>query len=198
MSTDSNFLSKMFKCFGGSKKEFKNEIMEAPNELPIAYIDVENIGVIEAELYPHIAPNTVNNFIYLANNNFYDNLTFHRIVKNFVIQGGCPEGSGMGGPGYSIEGEFNKNNFRNDLKHTEGVLSMARSQSKNSGGSQFFIITKSAPHLNGKYAGFGKVINGMDLVYKIEDLGSKGTLFVIKSIKIDTKGETYNEPIKYK
>ncbi|WP_052011354.1 peptidylprolyl isomerase [Paraclostridium bifermentans] len=173
-------------------------MIEAPDELPIAYIDVENIGVIEAELYPHIAPNTVNNFISLANNNFYDNLTFHRIVKNFVIQGGCPEGSGMGGPGYSIEGEFNKNNFRNDLKHTEGVLSMARSQSKNSGGSQFFIITKSAPHLNGKYAGFGKVINGMDLVYKIEDLGSKGTLFVIKSIKIDTKGETYNEPIKYK
>lgn len=91
MSTDSNFFSKMFRYFGGSKKEFKNAIMEAPNELPIAYIDVENIGVIEAELYPHIAPNTVNNFIYLANNNFYDNLTFHRIVKNFVIQGGCPE-----------------------------------------------------------------------------------------------------------
>lgn len=198
MSTDNNFFSKIIKCFSESKKEFKNEIMEAPDELPVAYIDVENIGVIEAELYPHIAPNTVNNFISLANNNFYDNLTFHRIVKNFVIQGGCPEGSGMGGPGYSIEGEFNKNNFRNDLKHTEGVLSMARSQSKNSGGSQFFIITKSAPHLNGKYAGFGKVINGMDLVYKIEDLGSKGTLFVIKSIKIDTKGETYNEPIKYK
>lgn len=198
MSTDNNFFSKIIKCFGGSKKEFKNEMIKAPDELPIAYIDVENIGVIEAELYPHIAPNTVNNFIFLANNNFYDNLTFHRIVKNFVIQGGCPEGSGIGGPGYSIEGEFNKNNFRNDLKHTEGVLSMARSQSKNSGGSQFFIITKSAPHLNGKYAGFGKVINGMDLVHKIEDLGTKGTLFVIKSIRVDTKGATYNEPIKYK
>lgn len=198
MSTDNNFFSKIFRCFSKDKKEFKNEIIEAPDELPIAYIDVENIGIIEAELYPHIAPNTVNNFISLANNNFYDNLTFHRIVKNFVIQGGCPEGSGMGGPGYSIEGEFNKNNFRNDLKHTEGVLSMARSQSKNSGGSQFFIVTKSAPHLNGKYAGFGKVINGMDLVHKIEDLGSKGTLFVIKSIKIDTKGKVYNEPVKYK
>ncbi|WP_334291151.1 peptidylprolyl isomerase [Paraclostridium sordellii] len=166
--------------------------------LPIAYISVEDVGVIEAELYPNIAPNTVNNFISLANDNFYNGLIFHRIVKNFVIQGGCPEGSGMGGPGYTIEGEFNKNKFKNNLKHTEGILSMARSQSKNSAGSQFFIVTKSAPHLNGKYAGFGKVISGLDLVHKIEDLGSKGKTFVISSIKVDTKGVDYDAPVKYK
>ncbi|WP_334291015.1 peptidylprolyl isomerase [Paraclostridium sordellii] len=166
--------------------------------LPIAYISVEDVGVIEAELYPNIAPNTVNNFISLANDNFYNELIFHRIVKNFVIQGGCPEGSGMGGPGYTIEGEFNKNKFKNNLKHTEGILSMARSQSKNSAGSQFFIVTKAAPHLNGKYASFGKVINGLDLVNKIEDLGSKGKTFVISSIKVDTKGVNYDAPVKYK
>lgn len=196
MSNQNNFLYKVFNFFRKSKKELSNDIRVSPTELPIAYIDVENIGVIEAELYPHVAPNTVNNFIYLANSKFYDNLTFHRVVKNFVIQGGCPEGSGIGGPGYSIEGEFNKNNFRNDLKHTEGVLSMARSQSKNSGGSQFFIVTKSSPNLNGKYAAFGKVVNGIDLVHKIEDLGSKGNLFVIKSLTVDTKGEIYGEPVK--
>lgn len=198
MNNENRFLSKLSNLFSGSKKEILEEVRVAPKELPIAYIDVEEIGVIEAELYPHIAPNTVNNFIALSNSNFYNNLTFHRIVKNFVIQGGCPEGSGMGGPGYTIEGEFNKNKFRNDLKHTEGVLSMARSQAKNSAGSQFFIITKSAPHLNGKYAGFGKVIKGIDLVHKIEDFGTQGKLLVINSIKVDTKGEIYQEPIKYK
>lgn len=104
----------------------------------------------------------------------------------------------MGGPGYTIEGEFNKNKFKNNLKHTEGILSMARGQSKNSAGSQFFIVTKAAPHLNGKYAGFGKVINGLDLVHKIEDLGSKGKTFVISSIKVDTKGVDYDAPVKYK
>ncbi|WP_334291117.1 peptidylprolyl isomerase [Paraclostridium sordellii] len=166
--------------------------------LPIAYISIEDVGVIEAELYPNIAPNTVKNFISLANDNFYNGLIFHRIVKNFVIQCGCPEGSGMGGPGYTIEGEFNKNKFKNNLKHTEGILSMARSQSKNSAGSQFFIVTKTAPHLNGKYASFGKVINGLDLVHKIEDLGSKGKTFVISSIKVDTKGVNYDAPVKYK
>jgi peptidyl-prolyl cis-trans isomerase B (cyclophilin B) len=198
MSTNNSFLSKISNLLGISKGEDSNDTRLAPKELPIAYIDVKNIGVIEAELYPHIAPNTVNNFIYLSNSNFYDNLTFHRVVKNFVIQGGCPEGSGMGGPGYTIAGEFNKNKFKNDLKHTEGVLSMARSQAKNSGGSQFFIVTKTAPHLNGKYAGFGKVTKGLDLVHKIENLGSQGEIFIINSIKVDTKGETYKEPIKYK
>lgn len=198
MNKKNNLLSKVLNLLGIPKNKISNDIREAPKELPIAYIDVLNIGIIEAELYPHIAPNTVNNFIYLANSNFYNNLTFHRVVKNFVIQGGCPEGSGMGGPGYTIEGEFSKNKFKNDLKHTEGVLSMARSQSKNSAGSQFFIVTKSSPHLNGKYASFGKVIKNLDLVHKIEDLGSKGQTFIINSIKVDTKGVTYNEPIKYK
>ncbi|GAA0861842.1 peptidylprolyl isomerase [Paraclostridium tenue] len=198
MNKKNNLLSKVLNLLGISKNQISDEIKVAPKELPIAYIDVLNVGIIEAELYPHIAPNTVNNFIHLANSNFYNGLTFHRVVKNFVIQGGCPEGSGMGGPGYTIEGEFTKNKFKNDLKHTEGVLSMARSQSKNSAGSQFFIVTKSSPHLNGKYASFGKVIKNLDLVHKIEDLGSKGQIFIINSIKVDTKGVTYNEPIKYK
>ncbi|XTR38911.1 peptidylprolyl isomerase [Paraclostridium tenue] len=198
MNKKNNLLSKVLNLLGISKNQISDEIRVAPKELPIAYIDVLNVGIIEAELYPHIAPNTVNNFIHLANSNFYNGLTFHRVVKNFVIQGGCPEGSGMGGPGYTIEGEFTKNKFKNDLKHTKGVLSMARSQYKNSAGSQFFIVTKSSHHLNGKYAGFGKVIKNLDLVHKIEDLGSKGETFIINSIKVDTKGITYNEPIKYK
>ena len=198
MNKKNNLLSKVLNLLGISKNQISDEVKVAPKELPIAYIDVLNVGIIEAELYPHIAPNTVNNFIHLANSNFYNGLTFHRVVKNFVIQGGCPEGSGMGGPGYTIEGEFTKNKFKNDLKHTEEVLSMARSQYKNSAGSQFFIVTKSSPHLNGKYAGFGKVIKNLDLVHKIEDLGSKGEIFIINSIKVDTKGITYNEPIKYK
>ena len=198
MSKESNILSKICNLFKITKNETSTEVKQVPEELPIAYIDVKNIGIIEAELYPHIAPNTVNNFIHLSNEEFYNNLTFHRVVKNFVIQGGCPEGSGMGGPGYTIKGEFNKNKFKNDLKHTEGILSMARSFDKNSAGSQFFIVTKSAPHLNGKYASFGKVIKGLDLVHQIEDLGSKGEIFTINSIKVDTKNESYNEPIKHK
>lgn len=198
MSKESNILSKICNLFKITKNETSTEVKQVPEELPVAYIDVKNIGIIEAELYPHIAPNTVNNFIHLSNEEFYNNLTFHRVVKNFVVQGGCPEGSGMGGPGYTIKGEFNKNKFKNDLKHTEGILSMARSFDKNSAGSQFFIVTKSAPHLNGKYASFGKVIKGLDLVHQIEDLGSKGEIFTINSIKVDTKNESYNEPIKHK
>ena len=129
-----------------------DEVRTPPKELPVATIVVKDFGTIEAELYPHIAPNTVNNFISLANSGFYDGLTFHRIIKDFMIQGGDPEGTGMGGPGYSIYGEFTKNKFKNDLAHTEGVLSMARSQNKNSAGSQFFIVTKDASHLDGQYA----------------------------------------------
>lgn len=193
-----NFFYKLSNLFSKPSIEKQSTVDIDPKMLPIAYISVEGVGVIEAELYPNIAPNTVNNFISLSNDNFYNGLIFHRIVKNFVIQSGCPEGSGMGGPGYTIEGEFNKNKFKNNLKHTEGILSMARSQSKNSAGSQFFIVTKAAPHLNGKYASFGKVINGLDLVHKIEDLGSKGKTFVISSIKVDTKGVNYDAPVKYK
>ena len=184
-----------------SKAPYSDEDRTAPDELPIATIVVKDFGTIEAELYPHIAPNTVNNFISLANSGFYDGLTFHRIIKDFMIQGGDPEGTGMGGPGYSIYGEFTKNKFKNDLAHTEGVLSMARSQNKNSAGSQFFIVTKDSPHLDGQYASFGKVINGLDIVHKIENVETDSNdkpinSVVIESIKVDTKGVEYKSPDK--
>ncbi len=175
--------------------------IESTENLPIATIEVEGYGIIKAELYPEIAPNTVNNFIYLANSGFYDNLTFHRVIKDFMIQGGDPNGNGTGGPGYSIEGEFTSNGIANSLKHTEGVLSMARAQDPNSAGSQFFIMTKAASHLDGEYASFGKVINGMDVVHEIENVktGSNDKPkedIVIKSINVDTKGVDYSEPEK--
>ncbi|MEF9990537.1 MAG: peptidylprolyl isomerase [Peptostreptococcaceae bacterium] len=185
----------------GCSNKSDEEVRTPPKDLPIAIITIENLGTIEAELYPHIAPNTVNNFIHLANTGFYDNLTFHRIIKDFMIQGGDPEGTGIGGPGYSIKGEFANNKFENDLKHTEGVLSMARSQQKDSAGSQFFIMTADSPHLDKDYAGFGKVISGMDIVDKIESIetganDAPSTKVVIKSIKVDTKGIEYKEPEK--
>ena len=136
---------------------------------PIVTFMMENGEKIKAELYPDIAPNTVNNFISLINKGFYDGLIFHRVIKNFMIQGGDPEGTGMGGPGYAIKGEFNQNGFRNDLKHERGVLSMARSFMPDSAGSQFFIMHQDSPHLDGQYAGFGKVIEGMDVVDKIAE-----------------------------
>jgi peptidyl-prolyl cis-trans isomerase B (cyclophilin B) len=170
-------------------------------DLPVATITVDGYGVIKAELYPEIAPNTVNNFIDLANKDFYNNLKFHRIIKGFMIQGGDPKGDGTGGPGYSIEGEFTSNGFANSLKHTKGVLSMARSQDPNSAGSQFFIMTKESPHLDGEYAAFGKVISGLDVLDKIESVktGSNDKPkedVVIKSITVDTKGVKYKEPNK--
>jgi peptidyl-prolyl cis-trans isomerase B (cyclophilin B) len=179
-----------------------NNATASTENLPIATIEVDGFGTIKAELYPEIAPNTVNNFIYLANSGFYDNLTFHRIIKDFMIQGGDPNGNGTGGPGYSIEGEFTSNGTANSLKHTEGVLSMARSQDPNSAGSQFFIMTKAASHLDGEYAAFGKVISGMDIVHEIENVktGSNDKPkedVVIKSIKVDTKGADYPEPEKH-
>ncbi|MGM9985825.1 MAG: peptidylprolyl isomerase [Bacillaceae bacterium] len=160
---------------------------------------VKGYGTVEFELYPHIAPNTVNNFISLANKGFYNGLTFHRIVKDFVIQGGDPEGTGVGGPGYAIKGEFLSNGFENDLKHEEGILSMARSNFPDTAGSQFFIVTKDAPTLDGNYAAFGKVTKGMDIVKKIENTevesGERPVKdIVIESIKVDTKGITYPEP----
>ncbi|WP_343349112.1 peptidylprolyl isomerase [Terrisporobacter petrolearius] len=178
-----------------------DEVRTPPKELPIATIVIKNYGTIEAELYPHIAPNTVNNFMSLANSGFYDGLTFHRIIKDFMIQGGDPNGNGSGGPGYSIKGEFTKNKFKNDLKHTEGVLSMARSQNKNSGGSQFFIMTKDSPHLDGQYAAFGKIIKGIDIVHEIESTKTGNNDkpekdIVIESIKVDTKGIKYDTPEK--
>lgn len=176
---------------------------ESNDTLPIATITVEGYGDIKAELYPEIAPNTVNNFISLANSGFYNNLKFHRIIKGFMIQGGDPEGNGTGGPGYSIEGEFTSNGFANSLKHTKGVLSMARAQDPNSAGSQFFIMTGDAQHLDGDYAAFGKVISGLDIVEEIEKVKTGANDvpkedIVIKSINVDTKGTEYKEPTKIK
>lgn len=136
---------------------------------PIVTFTMENGDIIKAELYPEIAPNTVNNFISLINRNFYDGLIFHRVIRDFMIQGGDPEGSGMGGPGYSIRGEFSQNGVENNLKHEEGVLSMARSMHPDSAGSQFFIMHKNSPHLDGAYAAFGKVIEGMEYVNNIAE-----------------------------
>ncbi|MGL5354382.1 MAG: peptidylprolyl isomerase [Clostridium sp.] len=169
--------------------------------LPVATIVIKDMGTIKAELFPEVAPNTVNNFIELANDGFYDGLTFHRIMEGFMNQGGDPEGTGIGGPGYSIKGEFSNNGFENNLKHTPGVLSMARSKAFDSAGSQFFIMTGDSPHLDGDYAGFGKVIEGMSVVRKIEstetDANDKPKKpVVIESIKVDTKGKTYDKVVK--
>lgn len=169
---------------------------------PVVTITMENGDVMKAELYPEVAPNTVNNFISLVKKGYYDGLIFHRVIRGFMIQGGCPQGTGMGGPGYSIKGEFSQNGFKNDLKHTEGVLSMARSMMPNSAGSQFFIMHKDAPHLDGAYAAFGKVTEGMDVVNKIAE---ERTDFSdrplkkqqIKSMTVDTFGVEYPEPEKY-
>lgn len=168
---------------------------------PIATIEMDDSKEIKIELYPDVAPNTVNNFIALANDGFYDGLTFHRVIYGFMIQGGCPEGTGMGGPGYSIKGEFAANGFKNDLKHTAGVISMARSMMPDSAGSQFFIMHKDAPHLDGQYAAFGKVIDGMDVVNEIAecdtDLSDKPLDEQrIRSITINTFDEFYPDPEK--
>lgn len=173
--------------------------MEQKN--PIVTITMENGDVIKAELYPQIAPNTVNNFISLINEGYYDGLIFHRVINGFMIQGGCPDGTGMGGPGYSIKGEFAFNGFQNDLKHTEGVLSMARAMDPDSAGSQFFIMHKNSPHLDGQYAAFGKVIEGMENVNKIAecmtDFGDRPLeVQKMKSVTVDTFGVTYPEPEK--
>ena len=168
---------------------------------PVVTITMENGDVIKAELYPEVAPNTVNNFISLVKKGYYDGLIFHRVIRGFMIQGGCPQGTGMGGPGYSIKGEFSQNGVKNDLKHTEGVLSMARSMMPNSAGSQFFIMHKDAPHLDGAYAAFGKVTDGMNIVDKIanertdySDRPLKEQK--IKSMTVDTFGVDYPEPEK--
>lgn len=182
-------------CSNTNKKS--NELQISTSELPIATIDIEEYGIIKAELYPEYAPNTVNNFIELANGGFYNGLTFHRIIKDFMVQGGDPKGNGTGGPGYSIKGEFPNNGFeRNTLKHTEGVLSMARSPLKDSAGSQFFIMTKDTSSLDGDYAAFGKVIEGMDVLHNIEGVETNrkdkpNKDVKIKSISVDTKKEEY-------
>lgn len=166
---------------------------------PIVIITMKGGDVIKAELYPEIAPNSVNNFISLINKKYYDGLIFHRVIKGFMIQGGCPDGTGMGGPGYSIKGEFAQNGFPNSLKHTEGVLSMARAQDPDSAGSQFFIMHKTSPHLDGGYAAFGKVIEGMDVVNKIAETQTNWSdrpveSQVMESVTVDTFGVEYPEP----
>ena len=168
---------------------------------PIVTIKMENGGVIKAELYPEIAPNTVNNFISLINKGFYNGLIFHRVIPGFMIQGGCPKGTGTGGPGYEIPGEFSSNGFPNALRHDRGVLSMARTMDPDSAGSQFFIMHDAAPHLDGQYAAFGKVIEGLEVV---DAIAAQKTAWgdkpiqpqIMKKVTVDTFGETYPEPKK--
>ena len=166
---------------------------------PIVTIEMNDSKIIKLELYPELAPNTVNNFLSLVNKGFYDGLGFHRVIYGFMIQGGCPEGTGMGGPGYSIKGEFAANGFENDLKHTAGVISMARAMNPDSAGSQFFIMHKDAPHLDGQYAAFGKVTEGMEIVNEIAecdtDFGDKPLdPQIMVKVTAETFGETYPQP----
>ena len=168
---------------------------------PIVTIEMENGDVMKAELYPEIAPNTVNNFISLVNKGFYDGVIFHRVIRGFMIQGGDPQGTGVGGPGYSIKGEFSYNGFANDLKHTKGVLSMARTMEPNSAGSQFFIMHETSPHLDGQYAAFWKVVEGEDIIDKI---AAVATDYMdkpleeqkMKKVTVETFGQDYPEPEK--
>ena len=168
---------------------------------PIVTIEMENGNVIRAELYPEIAPNTVNNFISLIRKGFYDGLIFHRVIEHFMIQGGCPDGNGTGGPGYSIKGEFSDNGFKNDLKHTRGVLSMARAMNPDSAGSQFFIMHADSPHLDGSYAAFGKVTEGLDT---LDSIACTPTDYSdhpyenqrMKKVTVETFGQDYPEPEK--
>lgn len=168
---------------------------------PIVTFTMENGDVMKAELYPEIAPTSVNNFVNLVQKGFYDGLIFHRVIAGFMIQGGDPEGTGMGGPGYSIKGEFASNGFKNDLKHTRGVLSMARSMRPDSAGSQFFIMHQNAPHLDGDYAAFGKLIEGEDVLDKIAGVDTDYSdrprkPQVMNTVTVETFGEEYPEPEK--
>lgn len=169
---------------------------------PIVTIKMNTGDLIKVELYPETAPNTVNNFISLVNKGFYNGVIFHRVISGFMIQGGDPKGVGTGGPGYSIKGEFTKNGFKNNLKHSRGVISMARSMLPNSAGSQFFIMHQNAPHLDGQYASFGKVIEGMEVVDKIASVETDYmdkplTPQIMQEVTVDTFGVTYPDPEKY-
>lgn len=166
---------------------------------PIVTITMESGNIIKAELYPDTAPNTVNNFISLINKGFYNGLIFHRVISGFMLQGGCPDGNGMGGPGYSIKGEFSDNGFENPLEHDPGVLSMARSGDPNSAGSQFFIMHKKSRHLDDQYAAFGKVTEGIEVVNEIADVETDyndrpADDQIIKTIEVETFGIEYDEP----
>lgn len=173
-------------------------------ENPVVAMEISGYGAIVIELYPKVAPNTVNNFIYLVKQGFYDNNSFHRLVPGFVLQGGDPKGDGTGGPGYAIKGEFTNNRFTNTLKHTKGIVSMARSTANDSAGSQFFIMLDTATNLDNNYAAFGKVIDGMDVIDKIANIeivsnnetGKLKKNLTIKKALVDTKGKEYDEPIK--
>ena len=174
---------------------------EQNSQNPLVTIEMDNGDIMKIELYPEIAPNTVNNFIDLVSKGFYNGLTFHRIIEGFMIQGGDPDGNGTGGPGYGIKGEFSQNGVNNTLRHTAGVLSMARSMHPDSAGSQFFIMHKDAPHLDGSYAAFGKVTEGMDIVDKIATCGTDWNdaplaPVVMKTVTVDTFGTEYPEPEK--
>ena len=169
------------------------------NQNPVVTFTMENGDVMKAELYPDVAPNTVNNFVSLVKKGFYDGLIFHRIIAGFMIQGGDPDGTGMGGPGYCIKGEFNYNGFDNSLKHSRGVLSMARAQHPDSAGSQFFIMHANAPHLDGQYAAFGKLIEGEDVLDKIASVDTDYSdrprkPQVMKTVTVETFGVDYDEP----
>ena len=171
------------------------------NRNPVVTFEMSNGKVFKAELYPDVAPNTVNNFISLINRGFYDGVIFHRVIKGFMIQGGDPDGTGMGGPDYSIKGEFSSNGFKNDLRHKAGVLSMARTNMPDSAGSQFFVMHKDSPHLDGDYAAFGKVTEGMEVVNEIAecptDFGDRPLEEQrMKTVTVDTFGVTYPEPEK--
>lgn len=168
---------------------------------PIITITMQDGSVMKGELYPEIAPNTVNNFISLVKKGYYNGLIFHRVIPGFMIQGGCPDGTGMGGPGYCIKGEFSQNGFKNDLKHTKGVLSMARTMAPNTAGSQFFIMHQTSPHLDGAYAAFGKITEGLDVIDAIANVPTNYmdkpmNDQVIKTMEIDTLGVDYPEPEK--
>ena len=168
---------------------------------PIVTIEMENGDIMKAELYPDIAPNTVKNFISLINRNFYDGLTFHRVIPGFMIQGGCPDGTGMGGPGYTIRGEFVVNGYENDLHHQRGVLSMARTPEYDSAGSQFFIMVEDAPHLDTQYAAFGKIIEGIEAADKIVNVETNYRDKPLqdqrmKKVTVETFGTQYEEPVK--
>ena len=171
------------------------------NQNPLVTIEMEKGGKISVELYPQIAPNTVNNFISLIKKGFYDGTIFHRVIPGFMIQGGDPQGTGMGGPGYGIKGEFSQNGWDNQLQHTRGVISMARSMMPDSAGSQFFIMTSDSPHLDGQYAAFGKVTAGLDIVDSIVNVARDGNdrprdVQTMKKVLVDTQGAEYPEPQK--
>ncbi len=177
------------------------EVTDLGNNNPIVTIKMKSGESIRAELYPEIAPQSVRNFISLIQKGYYNGLIFHRVIRGFMIQGGCPEGTGMGGPGYCIRGEFSQNGFENNLKHTPGVLSMARTMIPDSAGSQFFIMHKNSPHLDGSYAAFGKVIQGMDVVDAIAETATDFSDRpledqVMEEVTVDTKGVEYPEPEK--